>query len=133
MQNDFQTLTDHCQGMAEMLLIEQGEFYPFAVYLDNGGKLIPADFHYGDDFPLSQTLICNFKSYFDPQISNSKIKAYAIAFDTKVTNDVFPKSINSLAIRIVHIDSENIVTYYFPYMLSGRRIEFLKGWEEYSN
>jgi hypothetical protein len=132
-QSDIQRLIDHCHSMAEKLLIKQEEFYPFAAYLKNSDELVAAGLYDSDEFPLSRTLIDNFKNHFNLQIKDAEIKAYAIAFDTKITSKDFPESVDAIAIRIVHISSENIVVYYFPYKLFENQIKFFEGWGEYSN
>lgn len=61
-QNDFQELINHSHNMAENLLLKQdGEFYPFGAIIDNYGILTHVGHYDGDEFPLSQTQINGLK------------------------------------------------------------------------
>jgi hypothetical protein len=129
--NDFQELINHSHATAERLLLEQEEFYPFGAYLDNEGKLKPVGFYDGDEFPLGETIIKGLDEHFQKQLKAEEIRAYAITLDTRVRNDKFPEAVDAVSIRITHKDTDNIVTYYFPYKLGQKQIEFLESLGEY--
>ncbi|MEO7983854.1 MAG: hypothetical protein ABI688_07215 [Bacteroidota bacterium] len=132
-KKNFQDLINHCLSMAEKLLLDQKEFYPFGAYLNNSGELTPGALYGGDEFPFSTNVITGLKVYFEKQLANQEIKAYAITFDTKVKNQNFPESIEAITIRIAHRDTGSIPNYYFPYKLKECQIEFFESWGEYSD
>lgn len=130
-KEDLQKLINHCYSTAERLLSKQKEFYPFGAYINNAKKLIPTGFYDGDEFPLSETLITGLKNYFVEKIKKKKISAYAITFDTKVTNSKYPDSIDAICIQIFHQNSDDI-NYYFPYKILNKQINFFESWGEVS-
>ncbi|RYY34602.1 MAG: hypothetical protein EOP46_12890 [Sphingobacteriaceae bacterium] len=114
--------------MAEQLLIEQdGEFHPIAGSIDMEGNFTYEALNNGDDFPLSETLISDFKSLFDERFKEEIIKAYAIAYDVRVTSSNYPDKIDAIAIFVKHVNKQPI-NYFYPYSLKNSEIEFYKPW-----
>jgi hypothetical protein len=116
--------------MAEKLLIEQKEFYPFGASIDCKDILIPSGFFGGDDFPLSENVVNSLGEYFEKQLQQGAIKAYAVTYDVQVTNKKFTTPIDAVTIRIIHQDNENIIVYYFPYNIENEKVTFLDSWTE---
>ena len=129
-QNDFQELINHSHDMAEKLLIKQdGEFYPFGAEIDNQGKLTHVGHHNGDDFPLSQTRINEYKKYFETEIQNENIRAYAITFDTLVKRNPDSEKTDAIAIECYSREVGQRTTYYFPYKrVTADKLEFGESW-----
>jgi hypothetical protein len=128
--NDIQKLITYCRSAAETLLIEQDEFYPFAAYINNDTNLIPANFYDGDEFPTSDTIIRHTNEYFKKRISLSDIRGFAIAYNTRVKNERYSEFIDAVCIKISHrLNGENI-SYYLPYKLDQKKIQFYDSWME---
>ena len=115
--------------MAEQLLIEQGEFYPLGAYIDLHGKFTYSSFYDGEEFPLSNTVIENLKTHFERQFQADAIRAYAVTYDSRVTSDDFPNSIDCITIYIKHNDFAT-TAFYFPYRLGNKKIVFYDHWAE---
>jgi hypothetical protein len=116
--------------MAEKLLIHQdGEFYPFGAEIDNQGKLTNIGHHDGDEFPLSDTKIKELKKYFEREIDNRRIRAYAITFDCLAKKDADSEKIDAIAIECFLREDGQRTTYYFPYkLLTKDELEFGEPW-----
>ena len=116
--------------MAEKLLTNQnGEFYPFGAEIDNDGKLTNIGLWDGDDFPLSETMIKEFKKYFEKEISNERIRAYSITFDTLAKRDEDSEKTDAIAIECYSRENGQRTRYYFPYKrLSNDKLEFGDSW-----
>jgi hypothetical protein len=116
--------------MAEKLLIKQdGEFYPFGAEIDNQGKLTHVGHHDGDEFPLSQTKINEYKKYFETKIENNNIRAYAITFDSLVKRDSESRKTDAITIECYSIEHGHRTTYYFPYKRrTNDELEFGESW-----
>lgn len=116
--------------MAEKLLINQGgEFYPFGAEIDNKGKLIHIGHYDGDEFPLSQAKINELKKYFEREIQDKQIKAYAITFDCLAKKDSDSEKTDAIAIECYSSENGQRNTYYYPYKrLTVDEFEFGAPW-----
>lgn len=115
-QSDLQELINHCHSMAEHLLTEQnGEFYPFGAKIDNQGKLTNIGHYDGNEFPLSQTKINELKKYFEKEIKNNNIRAYAITFDGLVRKNSTSEKTDAIVIECYSKENKQRTTYYSPY------------------
>ena len=129
-QNDFQELINHSHDMAEKLLINQdGEFYPFGAEIDNQGKLTHIGHFDGDEFPLSQTKINELKKYFEKEIKDKRIRAYAITFDSLAKRDSTSEKTDAIAIECYSRENEQRTIYYYPYKrLTEDSLDFGESW-----
>jgi len=132
MPNDFQELVDNCHHMSEELLVSQdGEFYPFGAQIDVMGEFAFMHYSDGDEFPLSQTKIDNLRNYFDKEIRLNKIRSYSIAFDCLVKTEKLSEKTDAIAIECVSVISNQKTVYYFPYvMASSNEVSFGESWAE---
>lgn len=128
--NELVSLVDYCHSLANLLLIEQGEFYPFGVYLSNEQKITQRLFHDGDDFPLSTGLINIIKHDFDQQLAIKAIAASAVVYDAKVTNESYPEAADVVVVRLASQTLDVILLYYLPYQSNEDKIEYGIGWIE---
>ena len=124
------SLLDYCHSLANLLLIEQGEFYPFGVYLSNDQKITQRLFHDGDDFPLSTGLINIIKHDFDRQLAIKAITASAVVYDAKVTNSSYPEAADVIVVRLASQTLDAPILYYLPYQSDEDKIEYGTGWIE---
>lgn len=129
-QNDFQELINHSHIMAENLLIKQdGEFYPFGATINNEGILTHIGHYDGDEFPLSKTKIEELKKFFEKEIADEKIRAYAIAFDCLTKRDDNSEKTDAIAIECYSKENEQRTIYYFPYRRHiNNELEFGEAW-----
>lgn len=116
--------------MAEKLLIRQdGEFYPFGAEIDNQGKLTHIGHYDGDEFPLSQTKINELRKYFETEIKNKRVRAYAITFDSFAKKDSTSEKTDAIAIECYSLETGQRTTYYYPYKrLTADTLDFGEPW-----
>ncbi len=82
MKTDLDQLIFNSLNMAEQLLIHQdGEFYPFGAIVDKDGEYRNLGIHNGNEFPLRSNLISDIRIYLEEEITNGGIRSYAISFD----------------------------------------------------
>jgi hypothetical protein len=116
--------------MAEELLLRQnGEFYPFGAEIDDSGELKNIGHYDGDEFPLSQTKIDELRKYFQKETENKNIRAYAITFDCLVKRSEDSEKIDAIAIDCYLRESGQRTIYYFPYKrATNGNLEFEEPW-----
>ncbi|SEA77191.1 hypothetical protein [Pedobacter hartonius] len=123
-------LLHYCHSLAKLLLEEQGEFYPFGVYLNPGNVITQRMFHDGDDFPLSTGLINIIKYDFDHQLAAGSILGAAITYEAKITNEQYRKSVQVIAVRLSNSRLQPGMFCYLPYRITDNKIEYLPSWTE---
>ena len=116
--------------MAENLLIKQdGEFYPFGAKIDNQGILINIGHFDGDEFPLSKTKINDLKNNKEKEKEDEKIRAYAITFDCLAKNENNSEETDAIGIECYSKENGQRTIYYFPYKrLINNELEFGEAW-----
>lgn len=129
-QNDLQALIDRCHSMAEHLLIRQdGEFYPFGATIDLAGKLTHCAHYDGDEFPLSQTKINEYRKFFTSEVEKGRIRSYAIAYDCLAQKDSNSEKSDAIAIKCYSNADGRKVVYYFTYRrVSDDQYDFGDSW-----
>jgi hypothetical protein len=129
--SDTQNLINYCVDFADKMLTENHEFYPFAVTVNFDGDLVMVSHFDGDDHPLSQDLINKLQLLLDYQLDNKEKRAYALTSDVVVKKDASTNKTDAIAIKIKHLDSNDIKVYYFAYILSSEnKVEYLDSWGE---
>jgi hypothetical protein len=127
--NDFEALIKHSHKMAEQLLLEQnGEFYPFAASIGMDGKITPLALYLGDEFPASDSMITGFQNLLKQRIQENCIRAYAITFDCMVKRNDDAVKTNALAMECFSIANNQLVTFYFIYKLVNKQLEIGDAW-----
>ncbi|RVT96548.1 hypothetical protein EOD41_19750 [Mucilaginibacter limnophilus] len=132
-RQDTELLIKHSKQMAEHLLIEQeGEFHPIAGCINIDGIFNYQAIFDGDEFPLSKKTISDFKALFEKRLAEKSIRAYAIAYDVRVTSPTNHDKTDAIAIFVKHAGKQP-VNYFYPYSLTNNEIEFNEPWGEYVN
>jgi hypothetical protein len=103
------------------MLRENKEFYPFGMAINNDGEA--TCFGYKDEetvMPQSQKVIDELTKIYQKKLNNNDIRAYGLAYDTRViVNDEGDKS-DAILIDILHRDSRDIPKYCFTYSWSEK-------------
>jgi hypothetical protein len=131
-QQEIEQLIQYSIGFADEVLKTYKEFYPFASFIGTTGDLVPISIYSGEEFPDSNELIGEFLEILGQRKEKGELIAYAIAIDTRITNQQFPQSIDAIAVQTFHIQRQQQITYYFPYRFIGDNVEILEGWGEYA-
>ena len=113
------------------LLLENEEFYPIATSIDLNGETKPIMYFDGDENPLSEDLIAKYSEILETKIENSEIRAYSIAFDVRVTGNGDGEILDAIAIKIKHIEADEVTVYFYPYTLTqDRKLTLGDSWAE---
>ncbi|WP_158797690.1 hypothetical protein [Pedobacter sp. L105] len=123
-------LLHYCHSLAKLLLDEQGEFYPFGTYLNNELTITQRMFHDGDDFPLSTGLINIIQHDFDQQLAAGLLRASAITYEARVTNEHYNEPVEVIAVRFNAVYLESPIVYYLPFKVTADKVEYLVSWIE---
>jgi|GEM_PF-1330301 len=124
-------LLHYCHSLAKLLFDEQGEFYPFGVYLNNEHKITQRMFNDGDDFPLSTGLISIMKSDFDLQLIAGNLVASAITYEAKVTNEHYNTPTEVIVVRFNASILKTAILYYLPFRITAdSKVEYMASWIE---
>jgi len=123
-------LLDYSQSLANLLLEDQGEFYPFGVYMNSSNVITQRLFNDGDDFPLSTALINIIKHDFEQLMAAGITVATAITYDGKVTNARFTEATDVIIVRLSMHNLSSAILYYLPYQLTETGVEYITGWME---
>ena len=103
------------------LLLENDEYYPIASAIDLNGDTKPIMYFGGNDNPLCEDVITEYLGIFEREIENSEIRAYAIAYDVRVSRNSESEKTDAIAIKIKHIETEEVIIYYYPYTYTQQR------------
>ena len=120
-QVDNLSLINSSIKMVKELLLENDQYYPIATAIDLNGETKPIMYFDGDENPLSEDLIAKYHEILETKIENSEIRAYAIAYDVSVTRNSKSEKTDAIAIKIKHIETEEVVIYFYPYTLTQER------------
>ena len=128
--NELAGLLHYCHSLARILLEEQGEFYPFGVYLNNEHVITQRMFRDGDDYPLSTGLINIIKYDFDQQLQAGVIAASAITYAARIRNAAYAEMVDVIVVRLNSPDFESPVLHYLPYHIVDNKAKYLPVWTD---
>jgi hypothetical protein len=123
-------LLNYCHSLAKFLLNEQGEFYPFGVYLNTDNVMTQRLFNDGDDFPLSTGIINIIKYDFDHQLIAGSVLGSAITYEARVTTERFAEPVQAIVVRLNKQGIGTALLHYLPYRVIDNKVEYLQDWVE---
>ncbi len=130
-QVDKLSLINFSLKMTKELLLENGEYYPIASSINLNGDTKPIMYFDGNENPLCEDIITKYLEILEMKIKNSEIRAYSIAYDVRVSRNSESEKTDAIAIKIKHIETKEIVIYYYPYTFSQqRKLTIGDGWGE---
>ena len=126
---DIQEYIKYSLDLADQLLIDGGEFFPFASQVDNNGTFSGIGFDNGDDRPKSQALIDTMTDYFENELNQKNIRSYCITFDVRVKNNNFQDGIDAIVVSVKQAD--NFLKCFYPYLIEqDNKIKYFDPWSE---
>ncbi|MFT2010203.1 hypothetical protein ACMA1I_16125 [Pontibacter sp. 13R65] len=130
-KSDIEKLIGYSVGFAETLLMDSGEYYPFASKISSSGEFVSVGFSEDEEFPESQIIINALSSAFEEALNMKELRAYCIAYDVRVKNVKFSSPIDAILLSIRHENVEGKLTYYYPYEFGNKKqIKFFEPWAE---
>jgi hypothetical protein len=126
---DKSKLIDFSIKTVESLLNEFGEYFPCAFYVDINGELNTLLNHAGDENPSCESVIIQYQQILDNKIAENLIRSYAIAYDVRTQKNSSSLITDAIAIRVIHIETHEIIIYYYSYHLtSDLKLELKGSW-----
>jgi len=110
--------------LAERMLREHGEFYPFGGYIKPDGTIVEvgaADSH--TDHPKSKDLIHVLWSSFREMAESNRCKAVAVIFDVAVTLPNSNRKGNAIQACLEHADGYSVEVF-FPYEMTNDAVVY---------
>jgi hypothetical protein len=122
-QEQCEQLLNAVLPLAEKLLVEHGEFYPFGASLKANDTVAMVSAYDGDDKPESQPLIELLRYGLKTSAGKGEIIASAVAYDVRVTPPGSGNKTDAVAVELEHKDDYAVVVY-FPYQIKNKVVAF---------
>lgn len=121
-KEESQELMDAVLPLAEKLLSEHGEFFPYGGAMTPDGKIVSVAAYDGDEHPPSSEVISMFHKAFYTAAKNKEYKATALVYDVRVQLANGQPS-DALTIELDHESGYSIVVL-LPYTLSNGQLQY---------
>ncbi len=102
--------------LAEQMLSQHREFYPFGGAMDSTGALVAVGGYTGDEHPPSADVIAVLEEGFQRAAKEGKYKATALVVDMLVVPPGKATKQDAIAVRLDHRDGYSVVVV-FPYVI----------------
>ena len=117
-------LISSVKPLAEEMLREHGEFYPYGGYLQFDGSVV----HVGvkdpkTDHPKSVESIESLWSYFEELAHDGLCTVFALVFDVRVRPPGFDLKTDAIQICVEHIDGYSAEVFY-PYTVVNNELAY---------
>lgn len=107
--------------VAERMLSEHGEFFPYAEALGSDGKFVSIGAHDGRERPPSKDVIELLKGGLKDGAKSGKYRATALVYDVRITLPAGAAKSDAIAVSINHRNRYSVLLF-FPYRLEGGRV-----------
>jgi hypothetical protein len=126
--DDTEQLLNSTMPFVEELLTKYGEFFPLASAIKVDGSVAQVGTYDGDERPLSDKLITDFKTAF--KAKRDKYRAVTIFYDVRVVNPDTEQKVDAIAVFVETEYENDAFTFYFSYSLTpDKGIEFGNSWK----
>jgi hypothetical protein len=123
-KQESETLMNAIFPLAERMLKQYGEFYPFGGYMKPDGTVVEAGATDSDtDRPKSKDLIYVLRVSFQELARTQQCKAVAVVFDTFVTLPNSTRKSNAIQVSVEHADGYSVEVF-FPYQIIDDQIVY---------
>lgn len=102
---------------AEIFILDAGEFYPFATYIDTDDKIVPLGVYLDNDFPSVKDVL----DALDDHLEKLDFKAAIIAIDVRINR---PNLTCNAVQMIIHIPGEDTRTSLLKYDVEAGKVVF---------
>ena len=126
---DNQEFVNYLRELSDNLLLEFGEFFPFAAQIEHDGELHGVGYQSESESPSSKEAIDNLTSHLESELEENNIRSYCIVYDTRLTNDDYPSGIDCVIAIMKHKADETTIEFSFPYQIKDNgEIEYFDSW-----
>lgn len=125
--NEIERLLDSTFPLIVNLLENYGEFFPLASAIKTNDSIAQIGTYEGDEQPLSNTLITNFKSTF--RANRDDYNAITIFFDVRVMDPNTNSKTDAVAVFAEMKKDSVAFNFYYPYVLTpNNKLTFSEPW-----
>ena len=121
-KDESQELMDAVLPLAEKLLTEHGEFFPYGGAMTHEGKITSVAAYDGEEHPPSTEVIDLLHKAFQNAAMNKEYKATALVYDVRVQLSNGDPS-DALAVELDHESGYSIVVL-LPYALNDGQLHY---------
>jgi hypothetical protein len=117
-KSECEDLMDEALPLAERMLREHGEFYPYGLTLDMTGKVAHLGATDGTERPASAPLIKLLTAQFEDGAKAGKYRATALVYDVRVLDPSKGAKSDAIAVALDHRESYSVVVF-VPYTIQA--------------
>ena len=116
-KSECEDLMNEALPLAERMLREHGEFYPYGLTIDATGKIAHAAASDGAERPKSAPLIQLLTAQFQDGAKSGKYRATALVYDVRVVDPSTGLKSDAIAVALDHRENYSVVVF-IPYTLN---------------
>lgn len=113
-KSDCESLLNALMPLAEQMLSQHGEFFPFGGTMSSTGEIAQSAASTGEERPPSQALIDQLRAGFRAAAERGEIRATAIVYDTLVVPPGKTSKQDAVTVALDHRDDYSVLVV-FPY------------------
>lgn len=115
MNEDVKKMLDHSVEYATELLLETGDCYPFAAYIDTIGNVHPLEMEIDEkQVPPIQKVLDALTIYCNEEMQEKRMTAYCLSYEVKVQLSE-SMTTDAIAFEMIHATEENLPKFYLPF------------------
>ncbi|MBB1301292.1 hypothetical protein H5183_08085 [Pseudoalteromonas sp. SR44-8] len=118
-----QELMDAVLPLAEQLLTEHGEFFPYGGAMTPTGEIVNVAAYDGDEHPPSTDVISMLNKAFISASRSKTYKATALVYDVRVPLPETGEKSDAIAINLDHQSGYSVVVF-LPYEITEQGLKF---------
>lgn len=115
-KSECQALMNDALPIAEKMLREHGEFYPYGLTLDEAAKGAVLGASDGTERPKSAPLIALLTAQFREGAKSGKYRATALVYDARVVDPSSGAKSDAIAVALDHRENYSVIVF-VPYTL----------------
>lgn len=129
-KEDAEALMNNLLPLAEKMLREHGEFYPYGGYMKVDGEIVHVGAKIDDaEHPASQPLIDLLRKSFQEEAKAGEYRATAIVFDVRIKPPGSEEKTDAIQVCLDHRENYS-VNVLFPYKISDGKLLFGKNFAQ---
>ena len=120
---DAEKLLAAARVVAERMLHECGEFYPYGYLMRPDGQIVSISPTTGKEHPASRDLISILRDNYRTEAEAGRLLASALVYDARVATPSASQKKDAVAFQIDHRDGYSVEVF-FPYSLDSAAVVF---------
>ena len=109
---DLKLLKDSLLPIAQRMLSEHGEFFPYGAFMEQDGEIVDCSPDAGNEHPPSRKLIDILTQDFQCRATKGEIRAASICCDVRVATPEHPEKFDAIQFGLEHQNGEAVNVFY---------------------